>query len=164
MELLIAGAAVLGLLFLLGVELMTIMSVVSVIMCILTSLMLVFFIFCLLLLLWSEKKQAEFAGLEIKQKDTPDGNGQDSGGVNKGMKFAHYIVDGQKLCNWFPAEGILTGKIYSQENCTVRIAGIGKHRLVFDRHSVVIVICGTVLMSLCTAGLIFYLMLVVNAM
>ena len=72
--------------------------------------------------------------------------------------FAFYEVDGERVRNWFPAERLMSRKIYESKECFVRIAKLGSKRLVFDRHSIVIVITGTILMGLCTAGFSVFLL------
>ena len=163
MELIIGAAAVLGLMFLLGVEIGTIAAVVQIVLNAFTFLTLLFFLFCVFVLLCSKKYGAEFAGLEARQKEKPDENKNDQAEKKDGMKFAQYIVDGNKLSNWFPAEAIMTGRIYSQGQCTVRISRLGSKQFVFDRHSVVIVVAGTVLMGLCNAGFLVYWLLMLKA-
>jgi hypothetical protein len=90
--------------------------------------------------------------------DVNDGLIDENGEQKKGMmyKAAYYLVDGEQLRNWFPAETLGARRIYSCSECFVRIARLGKKRLVFDRHSMLIVISGTVLMGLCSIGLCVY--------
>lgn len=152
MELLIGAAAVFGLLYLLGVEVMTLLSIVQMILTVMSAIFLLFFVFCDFLLLFSSKRYAaQLVGIQPTQTD-------ENGEQKKGMmyKAAYYIVDGEQLRNWFPAETLGARRIYSRSECFVRIACLGKKRLVFDRHSMLIVISGTVLMGLCSIGLCVY--------
>lgn len=151
MELLIGAIAVFGLLYLLGVEVMTLLSIVQMILTAATVLFLIFFVVCDILLLMSKKYRAQLVGVRSTQTD-------ENGEQKKGMmyKAAFYLVGGEEMRNWFPAENVLKKRIYERTDCTVRIVSLGKKRLVFDRHSVVIVITGTVLMGLCSIGLCVY--------
>lgn len=165
MEIIIGAVVVLGLLFLLGVELGTLISVVQMILSALTFLMLLFFLFCVVLLLRSKKREAQLVGLMPRKKHTEDKEKTENGEESKErIKFAHYIVDGEEHTNWFPAEAIMTGKIYADKQCFVRTARLGKRLLIFDRHSVVIVVTGTILMSFCTAGFIVYWLFVTTVL
>ena len=100
MELLIGAAAVFGLLYLLGVELMTLLSIVQMILTVMSAIFLLFFVFCDLLLLFSSKRYAaQLVGIQPTQTD-------ENGEQKKGMmyKAAYSLVDGEQLRNWFPAE------------------------------------------------------------
>lgn len=160
MEIIIGAVVVLGLLFLLGIEIGTLISVVQIILSALTFLMLLFFLFCVVLLLRSQKREAQLIGLVPKKKANDGNDGKDNSGNGENPKerirFAHYLVDGEEYMNWFPAESIMTGRIYADKDCVVRMTKLGSRLLVFDRHSVVIVVTGTILMSFCTAGFILY--------
>ena len=155
MQILIGLAISVGLLFLLGVEIMTILAIFQIILAVMTVLCLVFFIFCAVLLIISKKCPArliEIAGAE--QKDDDDEPKKD-----KMMSaFAFYEVGGERIRNWFPAERLMSGKIYESKECFVRIATVFGKKLVFDRHSVVIVVTGTILMGCCTAGFSVFLL------
>lgn len=154
MELLIGAAAVFGLLYLLGVEVATLLSIVQLLLTVLTALCTLFFVFCVLLLLFSQKRPAQLLGIE---KTDYKNKSEDEQKPDAALaKFAFYQVDGERLRNWFPAETLMSKKIYEQKDCTVRIARLGKKRLVFDRHSVVIVVTGTILMSAATVMMTAY--------
>ncbi len=151
MAIIIGAAAAFGLLFLLGVEVLTLLNIFQIILAVLTVLCLLFFVFCLVLLAASKKHPAQL--LCIEKQQGKDGKEADDKILSK---FAFYQVDGEKLRNWFPAERLGSKRIYGRTECYVRIAKLGGKRLVFDRHSVVIVIAGTVLMGLCCAGFSIY--------
>ncbi|MBQ2580391.1 MAG: hypothetical protein II574_02035 [Ruminococcus sp.] len=154
MVILIGAAAFFGMLFLLGVEIMTILTIFQIILAALTGLCLLFFIFCAVMLLLSKKHPAKLIEI-VKDKKKDDDEPQ----ADKMLStFAFYEVDGERVRNWFPAERLMSRKIYESKECFVRIAKLGSKRLVFDRHSVVIVITGTILMGLCTAGFSVFLL------
>ena len=158
MEIIIGVAVVFGLLLLLGVDVTTLLNIFQIMLAALTVLCLLFFIFCLVLLIISRKRPAQLLCIEKQQ-------GGDGGGENEKKmlsKFAFYQVDGEKLRNWFPAEALGAKRIYQSRECFVRIVKLGSKKLVFDRHSVVIVIAGLVLMGLCTAGLSVYWLFALN--
>ena len=154
MVILIGAAAFFGMLFLLGVEIMTILTIFQIILAALTGLCLLFFIFCAVMLLLSKKHPAKLIEI-VKDKKKDDDEPQADKMLSR---FAFYEVDGERVRNWFPAERLMSRKIYESKECFVRIAKLGSKRLVFDRHSVVIVITGTILMGLCTAGFSVFLL------
>lgn len=160
MELLIGVGVAFGLLYLLGVEAATLLGIVQLLLTLFTALSMLFFFFCDILLLLGSKKYP--ARLLYIQK--PEDRAQNEKEQDKPLsKFAFYLVEGEKLRNWFPAETLMSKKIYEQEDCFVRIAKIGKRRMVFDRHSVFIVIAGTVLMSAATLLMTAYCLIVLGA-
>jgi 3-dehydroquinate dehydratase len=55
-------------------------------------------------------------------------------------------------------------RIYSKRECHVRIARLGHKRLVFDRHSMVIVAAGTVLMGLGVVGMTLHWLFVLKVL
>lgn len=157
MELLIGAAAVFGLLYLLGVEVTTLLNIVQIILTALTFLSALFFVFCDVLLILSEKHRAKLLCIE-KQTENEEQEKKDK----MLSKFAFYQVGESKLRNCFPAETLMSKKIYENTDCSVRIAKLGKKQLVFDRHSVVIVIAGTVLMGAASALMTAYWLFVFN--
>ena len=148
MVIIIGAAAFFGMLFLLGVEIMTILTIFQIILAALTGLCLLFFIFCAVMLLLSEKHPAKLIEI-VKDKKKDDDEPQTDKMLST---FAFYEVGGERMRNWFPAERLMSGKIYESKECFVRIATVFGKKLVFDRHSVVIVVTGTILMGCCTAG------------
>ena len=154
MEILIILFAAFGLLFLLGVDVTTLLSILQVLLTAVAALSTIFFVVCIFMLMFSEKKKARLIGLEVSEKKKSD-NEEDAeqGAQKQGMLFAHYLVYGEEFVNWFPAENVLQKRIYEKKEVNVRVARIGKKKVVFDRHSTVIVIAGTVLMGLSTFGL-----------
>ena len=162
MELIIAAVVILGLLFLLGVKVAALLTIVQIIMSVLTSLMLLFFLVCIVILgLLSKKHAAQFAG--IKPVENKKDKSDEESSERTAISFARYLVDDEELRNWFPAEGILREKIYARKECFVRIARIGKRKIVFDRHSVVIVVAGTLLMGMLAAGFSAYWLFALGA-
>ncbi len=154
MEILIIIFAAFGLLFLLGVDVTTLLSILQVLLTAVAALSTIFFVVCIFMLMFSEKKKARLIGLEVSEKKKSDNEEDAEQSAHKqGMLFAHYLVDGEELVNWFPAENVLQKRIYEKKEVNVRVARFGKKKVVFDRHSVVIVIAGTVLMGLSTFGL-----------
>lgn len=154
MEILIIIFAAFGLLFLLGVDVTTLLSILQVLLTAVAALSTIFFVVCIFMLMFSEKKKARLIGLEVSEKKKSDNEEDAEQSAHKqGMRFAHYLVDGEELVNWFPAENVLQKRIYEKKEVNVRVARFGKKKVVFDRHSVVIVIAGTVLMGLSTFGL-----------
>ena len=158
MEIIIGVAVVFGLLFLIGVDVTTLLNIFQIMLAVLTVLCFLFFVFCLVLLLFSKKHPAQLLCIE-KQKKQDDEQTDEKKILSR---FALYQVDGERLRNWFPAETIGAKKIYRRKDCFVRIVKLGSKRLVFDRHSVVIVVTGTVLMGLFTAGYSVYLLSSLN--
>ena len=157
MEILIILFAAFGLLFLLGVDVTTLLSILQVLLTAVAALSTIFFVMCIFMLMFSKKKKARLIGLEVSEKNKGDNEQEAEQGAQKqGMRFAHYLVDGEKLVNWFPAENVLQKRIYEKKEVNVRVARCGKKKVVFDRHSTVIVIAGAVLMGLSTFGLTVY--------
>ncbi len=157
MEFIIGVIAVLGLLYLLGVELSTLILIVQIILSVSTLLMLLFFLFCDGILLFSEKRHARLIGIEKMP-------GKEEEKDKMMSRFAFYMIGEEKMRNWFPAETLMSRKIYEKQDCFVRIARLGKKQLVFDRHSVVIVVSGTVLMGITTVLMLVYLLSLFGAL
>ena len=156
MEFLIGLAIIIGLMLLLGVEIMTILTIFQILLAAMTALCLLFFIFCVVLLAFSKKCPAQF--LEITKIEKKEDGEQPQ--KDKMMStFAFYEVNGERVRNWFPAERLMSKRIYESKECFVRIAKLFGKQFVFDRHSVVIVITGTILMGACTAGFGVYWLL-----
>ncbi len=161
-ELIIGAVIVFGLLYMLGVDITTLLSILQILMTVLTCLCALFFVFCDLLLIFaSEKHPAKLLGID--KDGGKDGEETREDGKNKMLsRFAFYEVDGERLRNWFPAESVMRKRIYRQSECFVRIARLGKKRLVFDRHSMVIVAAGTLLMGLGVVGMTLHWLFVLG--
>ena len=158
MVLMIGAVVCFAMLYLLGVDVATLLNIVQMILTAVTALCALFFVFCDVILLFCSKKHAaQLVGIE-KVRTGSDEKSKD------GMmsKAAFYIVDGEKLRNWFPAETLMSKKIYEHNECYVRIAKLGKFRLIFDRHSVVIVVTGTILTGAVGIGFSVYWMFVLG--
>lgn len=160
----IGAVVVFGLLYILGVDITTLLSILQILMTVLTCLCALFFVFCDILLLFASKKQPARL-LEIEKDSAPETeeNGEDEK-TKMLSRFAFYEVQGERLRNWFPAESVMRKRIYSKRECHVRIAKLGHKRLVFDRHSMVIVAAGTVLMGLGVVGMTLHWLFVLKVL
>lgn len=158
MVLVIGAVVCFAMLYLLGVDVAALLNIVQIILTVVTALCALFFVSCDVLLLFCSKKHpAQLAGIE---KVRAGSDKQSKEGMMS--KAAFYNVNGEKLRNWFPAETLMSKKIYEHNECYVRIARLGKMRLVFDRHSVVIVVTGTILMGAVGIGFSVYWMFVLG--
>lgn len=70
---------------------------------------------------------------------------------------AVYVVDGTEYTCLFPAENYGRKRIYQSDETTVLIRDGKKHRIAYDRHSLLIVTVGTVFSLLSLIGIAIYL-------